>query len=86
VDEGLKLLILKEEAYYEMLHRTSGLDEFFGTTLSGSGYGQMTSSCKHGNETTDSIKCEQFLVDEWLLAFQEGLCSMELGGWYSTCV
>jgi hypothetical protein len=34
--------------------------------------------CEHGDETSDSIKCWEFLDQlSVLLASQEGLCSME---------
>jgi hypothetical protein len=39
----------------------------------------VAGSCEHGNESSGSIKCGEFL--DWLsvlLASQEGLCSMEL--------
>jgi hypothetical protein len=39
----------------------------------------VAGSCEHGNETSGSIKCGEFL--DWLnvlLASQERLCSMEL--------
>jgi hypothetical protein len=50
-----------------------GLDSF------GSGQGQVTGSCEHGNEPSGSIKCGKFLDQlSVLLASQEGLCSMEL--------
>jgi hypothetical protein len=47
----------------------------------------VAGSCEHGNEPSGSIKCREFL--DWLsvlLAFQEGLCSMELKLWYVTCI
>jgi hypothetical protein len=35
------------------------------------------SGCEHGNETSCSLKDGNFLLDERILAFQEGLYSME---------
>ena len=50
-----------------------------GLDRSGSGYGQVSGSCKCGNEPTGSIKCGEISsVAENLLASQEGLCSREL--------
>jgi hypothetical protein len=44
-----------------------------GLDWSGSGCGQVLESCEFGNEPPGSIIC-----GEDLLAFQEGLCAMEL--------
>jgi hypothetical protein len=41
------------------------------------GFGLVVGSCERGNETSGSIKCEEFLDYRGSLA-QEGLCSMEL--------
>jgi hypothetical protein len=44
----------------------------------------VAGSCEHGDEPSGSIKCGEFL--DYLsvpLAFQEGLCSMELVSYYS---
>jgi hypothetical protein len=39
----------------------------------------MAGSCEHGNEPSGSIKCGEFSDTlSVILAFQEGLCSMEL--------
>jgi hypothetical protein len=40
---------------FEMLVRGRRLDR------SGSGYGQVVGSCKHGDEPSGSIKCGEFL-------------------------
>jgi hypothetical protein len=42
---------------------------------------QDTDCCERGNEPSGYVKGEKFLLAEWMLAFQEGLYSMELVGW-----
>jgi hypothetical protein len=45
----------------------------------------MEVCCERNNEPSGSIKCGELsgLLEE-LLAFQEGLCSMELASWHFT--
>ena len=33
----------------------------YGLDRAGSGYGQVAGTCKYGNESSGSIKCEEFL-------------------------
>jgi hypothetical protein len=40
----------------------------------------VAGSYEHGNETSGSIKAGFSRLAEWLLTYQEGLCSMELVG------
>jgi hypothetical protein len=73
--EGLATPQCRETAFYEMLHRSSDLDKWFGKSLewktmkrlgkceldsSGSGYGPVAVSCEHGNEPSSSIRGGEF--------------------------
>jgi hypothetical protein len=49
-----------------------------GLDVSGSGWGQVSGSCEHCNETLGSIKGREFLYYVWLFDSKEGLCSMEI--------